>query len=105
METIEVLKELREFRRLVSKARESCAGSNPKELSELIKLVNQAREFAVFRSSNPITCQYFSKVSWSLMVIYRNLSKAKDYYDRLSSDQTLCSILNTLDKRIKSLEE
>lgn len=92
----EELKGLRDLRKYISRAREACAGSNTRQLSEVRRLVNEACKRA--RELR------YETIAGALSVIWHILLHAKTYGDRLAPDRTLCDILNGLDKKIEGLE-
>lgn len=91
------LDKLREIRQSVSKARESCAGSNIKDLNDLkdytVDSWYTARRFGMF------------DIGSKLSEIFTILLDVKEYNDRLKPDNLFCDILNDLDEKIRELEQ
>ena len=75
--------------RLISKARESCAGSSVKDIQEVIELNKAALQYAVFIGAD-------RSIQDSLSRVDGLLREAKDYGDRLEPDNILCSVLNQM---------
>ena len=87
---------LRELRMAVSAARESCAGSNVKELPEVRVIVNNA-------------CKTAKRLRYDLIAdrlgaIWVMLADAKNYGDRLVPDNLMCDLLNEIDVWIRNRE-
>jgi len=90
---MENVKQQCELRRLISKAREACAGSNVKSFRDVNILIGKAYGFAY-----QVRCYEIAK---QLLEISNLVSQAKNYGDRLEPDRRLCDILNGIDKELK----
>jgi len=87
---------LKEFYRLVKKAREACAGAASVEpFSNVIYKVSQAFYYGV---SNHMSTVHLDKLIGSK----RLLQHAKEYGDRLRPDELLCEVCNELLKEVES---
>lgn len=93
---MEELDKLRQLRQYISRARESCAGSNVQEKFILVNLLDKAVKYS--------TNNDFVNLPIELTMIEKDSLKIKEYGDRLPLDDKLCNILNDLDKKIKELE-
>lgn len=88
---------LKEFRYKVSLARESCAGSNVREISDVIRLVKEALIFYTkFKLFN---------IPAKLASILDRLYNVRSYDDRIEIDCDLCKILNEIDKCLKENDQ
>lgn len=84
-----------ELYRLVSRAREACAGGNYKELPEVINLVQKTMDY--INKKYGYSRETVEFTMWAaLRVIKEILEESKGYGDRLGPDQLLCDILNEM---------
>jgi hypothetical protein len=74
---------------LISKARESCAGSNVQEIDIVKRLLNEAIAYCSKDSIGLLTLGELNRAKYLL-------DKVKDYGDRLVPDIILCDILNKM---------
>jgi hypothetical protein len=82
-----------ELYRLISSAREACAGGDYKELPEVISLVQEAMDYVNRAYGYDRWTKEFT-IWAALRTIKERLEVAKDYGGRLLPDQMLCEILN-----------
>jgi hypothetical protein len=83
----------KELYRLVSLAREACAGSKVQDIPIVLRLVEIAEDYIT--NHYPRSSLEFSFRA-ILKTVYKNLEDSTDYGDRLGPDQMLCDILNEM---------
>jgi len=93
---MENLDSLRELRSLISKARESCAGSDLNNRDRVAIFTSKAVHVAVSLGFIDIA----RKLNEVMFIVCTDLTDEK----RLGADGKLCSILNNIDKQIKIME-
>jgi hypothetical protein len=82
----------KELYRLISDAREACAGCCVKELPEVMNLVNEVLKYLQDKLFAAKEIE-----QWELLnVVKKLLQNVKEYGDRLEPDQILCDILNEM---------
>jgi len=85
------LSALKEFYGLVSRARESCAGSSVKALDTVKVYVREAIEYGYTHNASR---HHMAKLSEALTL----LENAKTFLDRVKADEILCGILNEINR-------